>query len=131
MPGRATAGRCASWCSRRSGEPRERPESGRAVVLGLAADEPELLDLFGEPRGPEPASAGEDRCARRRRFPQWLMPELSPLVAEAEWPALLERAPLDLRVNAARAARDDLLIGEFEGGEADAAQPVGHPAYAR
>jgi 16S rRNA (cytosine967-C5)-methyltransferase len=43
-----------------------------------------------------------------------LRSELSPLVDEHEWPALLERAPLDLRVNISRASRDDLL-GQFEG----------------
>ena len=41
--------------------------------------------------------------------PQWLRAELSPLLGEDEWPALLERAPLDLRVNAARATREELL----------------------
>src|SRR6185503_3248837 len=37
----------------------ERPSSGRAAALGLAADEPQLLDLFGEPRGPETIRVGE------------------------------------------------------------------------
>src|SRR3954470_11150840 len=37
----------------------ERPGSGRAAVLGLAEDEPELLELFGEPRGPEPLTEGD------------------------------------------------------------------------
>jgi 16S rRNA (cytosine967-C5)-methyltransferase len=41
--------------------------------------------------------------------PDWLMPELSPLVVADEWPALLERAPLDLRVNAARTSRDEII----------------------
>ena len=93
----------------------ERPETGRAVVLGLVQDEPELMGRFGEPRGPEPVQAGEAE-APGGLVPQWLVPELSPLVAESEWPALLERAPLDLRVNAARAKRDD-LAGAFEGAE--------------
>ena len=34
---------------RRTAEP---PATGRAAMLGLAAEEPQLLDLFGEPRGP-------------------------------------------------------------------------------
>src|SRR3954470_9389047 len=42
---------------RRSGE---RPASGRAAVLGLAQDEPALVDLFGEPRGPQPLREGEE-----------------------------------------------------------------------
>jgi 16S rRNA (cytosine967-C5)-methyltransferase len=37
----------------------ERPASGRAAVLGLAEDRPELSELFGQPRGPEPRTAGE------------------------------------------------------------------------
>jgi 16S rRNA (cytosine967-C5)-methyltransferase len=115
-----------------------RPDSGRALVLGLADDEPALMDLFGEPRGPEPAEAGE-AAAPAGIIPEWLIPELSPLVTESEWPALLERAPLDLRVNAARARRDE-LIGEFEGAEPTPLSPWGirlppdsrisdHPAY--
>src|SRR5690349_22412394 len=35
---------------RRSGK---RPESGRTAILGLAEDHSELLDLFGQPRGPD------------------------------------------------------------------------------
>src|SRR5882762_828322 len=90
---------------RRSAAP---PVSGRAAILGLAEDEPALLDLFGLPRGPQPRQAGEEPPPARV-IPKWLVPELSPLVDSAEWPPLLERAPLDLRVNAARATRDGLL----------------------
>jgi 16S rRNA (cytosine967-C5)-methyltransferase len=32
----------------------ERPVSGRAAILRLAADDPALEELFGQPRGPEP-----------------------------------------------------------------------------
>jgi 16S rRNA (cytosine967-C5)-methyltransferase len=86
----------------------ERPDDGRAAVLGLAEDEPALLELFGEPRGPEPMKADE-MASSAAIVPDWLVSELSPLVAEDEWPSLLERAPLDLRANAVRASRDDLL----------------------
>ena len=86
----------------------ERPDDGRAAVLGLAEDEPALLELFGEPRGPEPMKADE-MASNAAIVPDWLVSELSPLVAEEEWPSLLERAPLDLRANAVRASRDDLL----------------------
>jgi 16S rRNA (cytosine967-C5)-methyltransferase len=37
----------------------ERPESGRSAVVGLAEQEPELQELFGQPRGPEPLHDGE------------------------------------------------------------------------
>ena len=89
----------------------EMPSNGRAAILGLADKEPTLLDLFGQPRGPEPRLDGE-QAAAAAIVPEWLIPELSPLVTEDEWAALLDRAPLDLRVNAARSSRDDLL-GEF------------------
>ncbi len=91
----------------------ERPQGGRAAIVGLAKDDPDLVPLFGLPRGPEPMAEAEQGSAASI-VPAWLVPELSPLVRESEWPALLERAPLDLRVNAARASRDELL-GQWEG----------------
>src|SRR3954468_20949802 len=78
----------------------ERPDSGRTAILGLVDDEPHLAGHFGEVRGPEPIIDGEARV-EAGAVPQWLVPELSPVAGEAEWPALLERAPVDLRVNAA------------------------------
>jgi 16S rRNA (cytosine967-C5)-methyltransferase len=116
----------------------ERPESGRAAILGLVEDQPELLELFGEPRGPEPRSDAE-RALPAEIVPGWLRPELSLLVTEEEWPALLERAPLDLRVNVARAPRDDILSA-FAGASPTPLSPWGirlppdtrvddHPAY--
>jgi 16S rRNA (cytosine967-C5)-methyltransferase len=76
------------------------PASGRAALLPL---EPGLFD--GSPHGPTVPSEGEPR-ADTGVVPTWLVPELSPLVGEQEWPALVERAPLDLRVNLARTMRD-------------------------
>ncbi|HET8535076.1 MAG TPA: RsmB/NOP family class I SAM-dependent RNA methyltransferase, partial [Sphingomicrobium sp.] len=58
----------------------DRPESGRAAIVGLAEDEPEMLDLFGEPRGPEGLVDGEP-MSPAGLIPKWLVPELSPLVA--------------------------------------------------
>jgi 16S rRNA (cytosine967-C5)-methyltransferase len=117
----------------------KRPASGRAVVLSLIQQEPELLDLLGEPRGPAPLVEGED-IAEAGLVPDWLKDELSPLVPPDEWPALLERAPLDIRVNVARASREDIL-GQFEGAEPTPLSPWGvrlateirlddHPAFA-
>ena len=92
----------------------ERPESGRSAILGLVDDEPNpLAELFGQPRGPE-LRAGQEVASPASSVPEWLVPELSPLVEEGEWPALLERAPLDLRVNVARASRQE-LVAQFEG----------------
>ena len=120
---------------RRSGE---QPVSGRSAILGLAQDEPELLELFGQPRGPELRAPGEE-AATASLVPQWVIPELSPCVAESEWPALLDRAPLDLRVNVARASRDELLA-QLPQGRATRLSPWGirlpsdsriddHPAF--
>jgi len=117
----------------------EQPSSGRSAVLGLALEQPDLLRLFGEPRGPEPRRTDEiaSRCSS---VPPWLESEISPLVGSDEWPALLQRAPLDLRVNVARTSRDELL-GEFAIGSPTRLSPWGirlpsdsriddHPAYA-
>jgi 16S rRNA (cytosine967-C5)-methyltransferase len=81
--------------------------------------------------GEKPAAAGV--------VPDWLDPELSPLVTPKEWPALLERAPLDLRVNVARTSRDEILSA-FAGAEPTPLSPWGirlppdsriddHPAF--
>jgi len=101
----------------------ERPQSGRSAVVGLAEEQPDLLGLFGQPRGPEPQETGED-AARSSFVPAWLEPELSPLVTSDEWPALLERAPLDLRVNVARASRAELLP-DFSDGQPTPLSPWG------
>ncbi len=106
---------------RRSGE---RPENGRVAMVGLAGDAPELAALFdGSPHGPTAIEENETG-AEARLLPQWLEPELSPLVTVDEWPALLDRAPLDLRVNIARTSRDAML-GEFEGSAATPLSPWG------
>ncbi len=101
----------------------ERPRSGRSAILGLAQEDRSLLELFGEPRGPEPSAQGEE-ASPAAIVPQWLIAELSPLVGPREWPSLIERAPLDLRVNVARAAREAIL-GEFPGAEPTPLSPWG------
>jgi 16S rRNA (cytosine967-C5)-methyltransferase len=101
----------------------DRPATGRTAVFGLADDDPDILELFGLPRGPEPVQA-QEQAAPAGAVPEWLVPELSPLVGENEWPALLERAPLDLRVNSAR-ARPDHLLAEFPGAEPTPHSPWG------
>ena len=114
------------------------PMSGRAAVLGLVRQERELEGLLREPRGPEPPGRNEP-LADPILIPTWLQEELSPLVGVKEQPALLERAPLDLRVNAARAKRDQLLH-DFEGATPTPLSPWGlrqsadtriddHPAF--
>jgi 16S rRNA (cytosine967-C5)-methyltransferase len=101
----------------------ERPSSGRSAILALTQDDPSLLDLFGEPRGPEPISEGET-VAAHGEVPEWLVPELSPHVTSDEWLALLDRAPLDLRVNVRRTTREAALA-EFEGAQPTSLSPWG------
>src|SRR5262245_47984518 len=92
----------------------ERPEGGRSAMLGLADDDASLLDLFdGSPHGPAAREPAEVSAAASV-IPQWIQPLLSEHVTVDEWPALLERAPLDLRTNVARTSRDAILSA-FEG----------------
>ena len=90
---------------RRAGE---RPVSGRAAMLGLAEDSPELRALFdGSSHGPAPMAAGEV-VAPAGTAPAWLVERLSHL-DEADRRLQLGRAPLDLRVNRLKARREDVL----------------------
>ncbi len=101
----------------------ERPLDGRAAIVGLAQSSPELLELFGQPRGPEPLRESEP-ASPAGIVPEWLTQELSPLVGPDEWPALLERAPLDLRANVARTSRQSMLDA-FAGAEPTPLSPWG------
>ena len=120
---------------RRSGE---RPDNGLSAVLGLVEEQPELAELFGQPRGPHPRMEDEE-ATEASAIPAWMVRELSPLLGESEWPSLLERAPVDLRANVTRIPRDE-LIGQFEAGEPTPLSPWGirlppdsrvddHPAF--
>ncbi|RVT42227.1 RsmB/NOP family class I SAM-dependent RNA methyltransferase [Sphingobium algorifonticola] len=88
---------------RRAGE---RPESGRSALLGLARDQPDLAACFdGSPHGPAPIADNEP-VAEARPLPKWILPRLAPLIDRAEQAALLDRAPLDIRVNRLKATMD-------------------------
>ena len=104
---------------RRSGE---RPDSGRAAMLGLANDDATLA-FDGSPHGPTERGEGEVG-APASLLPRWIERELSPLVTPDEWPALLDRAPLDLRVNIARTSRD-VMGSAFPGAEPTSISPWG------
>jgi 16S rRNA (cytosine967-C5)-methyltransferase len=122
---------------RRSGE---RPSSGRAAMLGLASEDAELGPMFdGSPHGPSAIADGEE-IAPGALLPAWVVPRLSGHLSLDEWPALLERAPLDLRVNAARTSREP-LVEAIENAEPTRLSPWGlrlppdtriddHPAFA-
>ncbi|MGE4431578.1 MAG: RsmB/NOP family class I SAM-dependent RNA methyltransferase [Sphingobium sp.] len=87
----------------------ERPASGRAAMAGLASDDAGLAALFdGSAHGPAPIVAGED-IAPAALVPGWIIPHLAAPVDEAEQRALLERAPLDLRINRLKGQREAVL----------------------
>lgn len=89
------------------------PPSGRAAMLRLAEAEPALLQLFdGSTYGPA-AIAGGEAVAEAGAAPAWLSERLAASgIDGAEAGALLERAPLDIRVNALKAERSTLALPE-------------------
>jgi 16S rRNA (cytosine967-C5)-methyltransferase len=103
----------------------EPPASGRAALLGLAAEEPDLLGAFdGSAHGPAPVADGEIGAFRGKSpVPAWLVDRFDPAVSPDEWPALLDRAPLDLRVNRLRGTREEALAST--GGAPTPLSPLG------
>ncbi|MBW8783638.1 MAG: RsmB/NOP family class I SAM-dependent RNA methyltransferase [Novosphingobium sp.] len=89
----------------------EVPASGRAAMLRLAADDPALTALFdGSPHAPAPI-APDERRADAGPAPRWLTKLLKASdIAGEEAAALLERAPLDVRVNTLKADRDTIRL---------------------
>lgn len=82
----------------------ERPESGRAALLALAANDAALAATFdGSPYGPAPAAGGEP-AAEAGIAPAWLLEAFTASgIDKDQAAALLDRAPLDLRVNTLKA----------------------------
>ncbi len=90
------------------------PDSGRAAMLRLAELDPAFGQLFdGSRHGPAPIDA-EEPVASGGIAPAWLEARLAQSdIAGNAAAALLERAPLDVRVNALRGGAADLpLTGE-------------------
>jgi 16S rRNA (cytosine967-C5)-methyltransferase len=106
---------------RRAGE---RPENGRAAMVGLARDDPALLAAFdGSAHGPAPVEQDEP-AADAALAPTWLIARMDPLVGPDDLPALLERAPLDLRVNVLKGTREQ-AVKTVEGAVATPHSPLG------
>jgi 16S rRNA (cytosine967-C5)-methyltransferase len=82
------------------------PASGRAAMLRLAGEDAAIAPLFdGSPHGPAAVSADEP-VAEGGLAPGWLVQELAASgITGDEAQALLDRAPLDIRVNALKADR--------------------------
>jgi len=89
------------------------PASGRAAMLRLVETDGLLAELFdGVAHGPAPIAAGET-AAEDGVAPRWLAERLAGSgIAGEEAAALLDRAPLDLRVNALKTERATLELPE-------------------
>ncbi len=89
------------------------PESGRAAMLRLAELDTSIGSLFdGSRHGPVPISPGEP-VARGGIAPEWLARRLAESgIAGDDAAALLERAPLDVRVNQLKPLGELPLAGE-------------------
>jgi 16S rRNA (cytosine967-C5)-methyltransferase len=104
----------------------EPPPSGRAAILGLSGADSELPACFdGSPHGPAEASPGEKGFTPPSSpAPKWLVRRFDPAVTPADLRSLLDRAPLDLRVNRLRAGRDEALAA-FAGASPTPLSPLG------
>jgi 16S rRNA (cytosine967-C5)-methyltransferase len=94
----------------------ERPENARAAFVAMADNDVELAALFdGSDYGP-PAIGSKEPRASGGLLPQWILPHFAALIDESERQALLDRAPLDLRVNPLKTSRE-AMVAEFAGAE--------------
>lgn len=87
------------------------PTGGRAAMLRLAENDPAVAGLFdGSSYGPAAIAEGEEP-AERGVAPRWLAERLADSdIRGLEAEALLERAPLDLRVNTLKASPSELRL---------------------
>ena len=89
----------------------EVPVSGRAAMLRLAAGDAVLSGLFDGARHAPAAIAADEAVADAGIAPRWLEAALERCdIAGEEAAALLGRAPLDIRVNTLKAARETLEL---------------------
>lgn len=87
------------------------PEDGRAAMLFLASEDTALAQLFDASRhGPEPIAVGEP-IAAGGIAPAWLTRLLDESgIGAQEAAALLDRAPLDIRINTIKASREAITL---------------------
>jgi 16S rRNA (cytosine967-C5)-methyltransferase len=89
----------------------EVPDSGRAAMLLLAREDASLTALFDGARHAPAPIAPDEPVALAGIAPRWLETALAESgIAGAEAEALLARAPLDIRVNTLKAARDTIRL---------------------
>ena len=97
----------------------ELPASGRSAMLALARQQPDLAACFdGSSYGPATIDPGEP-VAAAALAPKWLEEQLAAAgLRRDDLTALMDRAPLDIRVNRLAASREAVA------GALPAAQPV-------
>ncbi len=88
----------------------ERPVNGRAAMVAMADEDSELAQCFDDSAyGPACIETSEVR-AETGKIPNWLEQKLGNVFSsEDERSTLLDRAPLDARVNQSRSNRNDIL----------------------
>lgn len=87
----------------------ERPQTGRSAFVAMADQSPQIAELFDDGGyGPRAISKDEPRAVGGA-LPEWLLPLLPEFIDDHERAALLERAPLDLRVNSLKSDRAAIL----------------------
>ncbi|CAN5137735.1 RsmB/NOP family class I SAM-dependent RNA methyltransferase [soil metagenome] len=97
----------------------ERPVDGRAAMVGLVADRPELGVCFdGSVHGPAPITDG-DPAAAAGIIPAWIKGLLVNVITGPEESALLERAPLHIRVNRLKADVETVAAALPDAGRID------------
>jgi 16S rRNA (cytosine967-C5)-methyltransferase len=106
----------------------EIPASGRSAMLGLIGEDEGLFSLFdGSPHGPALIVSGEVG-AEPSLAPAWLLAELAASGIAGEGArALLERAPLDIRINPLKGKPALPLAGEPTQAPAALRYPHGTP----
>lgn len=87
----------------------KRPANARSAFVAMADNDAELAALFdGSDYGPANINPNEQRSTGGA-LPKWLKPLFSEYIDEVEQSALLDRAPMDLRVNALKARREEIM----------------------
>jgi 16S rRNA (cytosine967-C5)-methyltransferase len=87
----------------------ERPQNGRAAMVTLADNDAQLAAAFDGAGYGAPAIKPKEPRAKPALIPAWLNGQFAQLIDDAEKHALMQRAPLDVRVNRLKSDRDAVL----------------------
>jgi 16S rRNA (cytosine967-C5)-methyltransferase len=87
------------------------PKDGRSAMLRLAEKDPSILSLFDASKHGPAFIDPQEKIAEGGIASNWIVEELTKSgISTAEMEVLLERAPLDLRVNSLKADRNSLVL---------------------